>query len=471
MHIDDQLVDAVLAGDSTAFATMFDRHAPHVHDHALSVLRDPVAAAEVTRNTFLAAAHRLGQLHDPSSLRVWLHAIARSQTLAAADPALRVVTARGEAPPPSGDARDLVWLTATNLSAFDRDILDLHLRQNFDGAELAAVVRSTPEAASARLDAALAELNRLAGPALVVFGAHGECGELNALTFETVGPSTMTNVAVHITTCAGCSARQQSMTSPAALFSAAPMRDAPPELRRDVLASVHLGAVEAIGWDGDGFPVAPSPPGDSTAGAGTAPRSVFDEPAPWIVAGVAAVAAVVLALGFLYYFTRSDNAGVSLADGPESPVQSDEAPADQAPALEPTPVPSPPVEVEAEPEPSAVPDEPVPPSSGPIGESVTGPADPDSAFAGQAPPFLSVLAFVCNDPMEIVVEVDSPLPYRVALEWQWGLRVESVELAPIPDNPGRWRGSLAAPTGSVSPRVLAESAAGTRTITFSDCSI
>ncbi len=469
MPIDDQLVKAILAGDSTAFATMFDRHAPHVHDYAMSVLRDPVTAAEVTRNTFLAVAHRLGQLDDPSSLRIWLHAIGRSQTLAAADPALRLVAARGEAPPQSGDARDLVWLTATNLSAWDRDILDLHLRQNFDGAELAAVVRSTPEATAARLDEALAELNRLAGPALVVFGAHGECGELNALTFETVGPSTMANVAVHITTCAGCSARQRSMTSPAALFSAAPMGAAPPELRRDVLASVHLGAVEAIGWDADGFPVAPSPPGDSTAGAGSAPRSVFDEPAPWIVAGVAAVAAVVLALGFLYYFTRSDDAGVSLADGPESPVPSDEAPVDQPPAVEPTPVPPPPVE--PEPEPSAAPDEPALPPSGPIGESVTGPADPDSAFAGQEPPLLSVLAFVCNDPMAIVVEVDSPLPYRVALEWQWGIRVGSVDLEPIPDAPGRWRGSLATPSGSVSPRVLAESAAGTRAITFADCSI
>ncbi len=92
MHIDDQLVAAVLAGDATAFATMFDRHAPHVHDYAMSVLRDPVAAADVTRNTFLATAHRLGQLQDPSRLRVWLHAIARSQTLAAADPAVRLVS-------------------------------------------------------------------------------------------------------------------------------------------------------------------------------------------------------------------------------------------------------------------------------------------------------------------------------------------------------------------------------------------
>jgi hypothetical protein len=73
--------------------------------------------------------------------------------------------------------------------------------------------------------------------------------------------------------------------------------------------------------------------------------------------------------------------------------------------------------------------------------------------------------------MVIVVEVESALPYRVALEWQWGIQVESVELEPVRDTPGRWRGSLATPTGSVSPRVLAESAAGTRTITFADCSI
>lgn len=325
-----------------------------------------------------------------------------------------------------------------------------------------------------RLHEAMAELNRLAGPALVVFSAHGECPGLNALTFDNVGPSTMANVAVHITTCAACSARQRSMTSPAALFSAAPMRPAPPELRREVLASVHLGAVEAIGWDADGFPVAPTPPDQSPTGVASTPKSVFDEPAPWIVAGVAAVAALVLALGFLYYFTRSDDAAVSLAEGPESSAQSDEAsvePPPQAPtvvpAVEPTPVPEP-----VEPEPSPAPDEVAEPApSGPIGESVTGPADPDSLFAGQEPPFLSVLAFVCNDPMEIVVEVDSPLPYRVVLEWQWGTRVESVELEPVPDTPGRWRGSLATPAGSVSPRVLAESAAGTRAITFADCTI
>jgi RNA polymerase sigma factor (sigma-70 family) len=472
MTIDDELVTATLAGDATAFATMFDRHAPHVYDHAMSVLRDPSGAAEVTRNTFLAAAHRLGQLGDKTTLRLWLHAVARSHTLSAADPTIHLVADGNDRQHLSGDARDLVWLAAASIDAFDRDILDLHLRQQLDGADLAVVIGCTPEAASRRLDHARAELDRLATPALVVFNARGECNALNVLTFESVGRSTMANVAMHIPSCPVCSARRRSMVGAEALFSAAPPHHLPSELRTEVLASVHLGAVESIGWGTDGFPVPPSPPVDGGHGsAQLAPQSVFDNAKPWIVAGAAAVAALVIALGFLYFVTRGDDNGFPLADGPQTsaPIDSDQSAPTPVPAAEPTPAQIPTVTPVPVPSPGVPPATPAP--SGPISESVTIPDDPDGRFADQPPPFISVLVFVCNDPMEAVVEVDSPLPFRVSLEWQWGAQVDSIDLEPVPDLPGRWRGSLATPPGGVSPRLIAESAAGTRTITFADCSV
>src|SRR5690349_17159268 len=155
MRPDEELVTAVLAGDQQAFAEMYDRYARRIHDFCFSMLRDREEAADLMQDTFLTAAERLGQLRDPSRLRPWLYAIARSHALhrlrsrARVDPTgdvpeVATTDAGPDAVASQDELRELVWSAAAGLGDRDRALLDLHVRQGLDGAELAAAVGTTP---------------------------------------------------------------------------------------------------------------------------------------------------------------------------------------------------------------------------------------------------------------------------------------------------------------------------------------
>jgi RNA polymerase sigma-70 factor (ECF subfamily) len=79
---DVALLRQVVAGSETAFATLYDRHAPAVLRVALTLSRDRTVAEDVVQETFLALWNR-AELFDPSlgSLAAWLLTIARNRAL------------------------------------------------------------------------------------------------------------------------------------------------------------------------------------------------------------------------------------------------------------------------------------------------------------------------------------------------------------------------------------------------------
>ena len=79
---DKNLVDEVVGGSQTAFATLYDRHADAVYAAAMRVSRDSWVAAEVVQETFLALWNR-AELFDPTRgpLTAWLQRIARNRTV------------------------------------------------------------------------------------------------------------------------------------------------------------------------------------------------------------------------------------------------------------------------------------------------------------------------------------------------------------------------------------------------------
>lgn len=148
---DGALVAAVLAGDRTAVAAIYDRYADRLHDFCHSVLRDRDEAADAVHDAFLDAIGKLQQLRDPTRLRPWLYAIARNQALARIRARRRMepVEEVPEMSAPAGagsdpetaaeeaELRRLVWDAAAGLAPRDRAVLDLHLRHGLEGAELA----------------------------------------------------------------------------------------------------------------------------------------------------------------------------------------------------------------------------------------------------------------------------------------------------------------------------------------------
>jgi RNA polymerase sigma factor (sigma-70 family) len=256
-YTDAQLVAGVLGGDRAAFAAIYDRYADRLHDFCHAVLRDRDEAADAVQDTFVLVAQRLAQLNDPDRLRPWLYAVARSVALRKLRERRRVVLDEAEDmadtdPGPERAAeqvalRELVWNAAAGLSERDRALLDLHVRQGLDGAELGEAMGVSPGHAYVLLSRLRDQVERSLGALLIARQGRADCLELDDLLSGWDGrytPVMRKRVARHVDSCEVCSDRRRIMVSPFALLAAVPLVAAPLWLRDRVLENVQLAAYE-----------------------------------------------------------------------------------------------------------------------------------------------------------------------------------------------------------------------------------
>jgi RNA polymerase sigma factor (sigma-70 family) len=278
---DARLVRAATAGDRNAFAAIYDRYADRLHDFCWGLLRDRDEAADATRDAFLVAAERLGQLRDPERLRPWLYAVARSQALRRlrARPRVAPEEEMPDLPDPApgpeqsaerADLSQLVWDAAGGLSPRDRALLDLHLRHGLEGAELGQAMNIEPGHADVLLSRLRDQVERSLGAFLVARLGRDDCPELSSILSEWDGrfsPLIRNRVARHVDTCEVCGPARRRLASPVALLAAVPPVPAPAFLRRRVMERVDLTAGAGSG-SGDGGPGdAGSGPGPEEAGS------------------------------------------------------------------------------------------------------------------------------------------------------------------------------------------------------------
>ena len=258
MGTDAELVAGVLAGDREAFAGIYDRYADRLFDFCMSVLRDRQDAEDAVQDTFVLVAQRLGQLNDPERLRPWLYAVARSVALRRTKARKRVVldTEVTDMPDPSAGPqqaaeqaalRTLVWDAAAGLSERDRALLDLHLRQGLDGAELGEAMGVSASHAYVLLTRLRDQVERSLGALLIARLGRKDCDELAGVLSDWDGkfsPLMRKRVARHVDSCSVCDSRRRTMVSPLALLAAVPLVTAPIYLRDRVMENVELVAYE-----------------------------------------------------------------------------------------------------------------------------------------------------------------------------------------------------------------------------------
>jgi RNA polymerase sigma factor (sigma-70 family) len=293
---DAALVESAREGDRDAFAAIYDRYADSIHGFCHSVLRDRHEAADVTQDTFLMAAERLGQLRDPSKLRAWLFAIARHRALRHGERRARTVLTGEDSevvstgPAPDEPVRQeelqrLVWDAADGLSERDRAILDLNLRHGFDGQELADALGVEPSHAYVLVNRLKEQVDRSLGALLVARHGRSDCDGLARLLDDWDGklsPLLRKRIARHVDSCEVCSDARKKLASPMALLAATPLLAVPPEVREEVLGKLKLvsSSRRSSGWDKSGFPPGIEGPPNRRGG---------------FVAVVAGVAAIVIA--------------------------------------------------------------------------------------------------------------------------------------------------------------------------------
>lgn len=258
---DATLVAGVLAGDRQAFAGVYERYADRLHDFAYSMLRNREEAADCVADSFVVLAEKAGQLRDPSRLRPWLYSVVRNECLrtlrgrareAHDDEWLEAMPDLGSGPEQQvtdaavhDELRELVWAAIEGLNDRDRALLDLHLRQGLDGAELAAAMDVTPQNSYVMLSRARDQVERSLGALLIARRGSELCGELSGILGDWDGrfsPLIRKRVARHIDGCETCETRRRLMVSPLALLAGVPAFAAPAALRERVLGDERLVA-------------------------------------------------------------------------------------------------------------------------------------------------------------------------------------------------------------------------------------
>jgi RNA polymerase sigma-70 factor (ECF subfamily) len=75
MNSDTALIRAILLGDKDAFSSLVRRYHQNVYALALSMVRDPDSAEDITQESFITAFTRLSDLREPNAFAAWLRRI------------------------------------------------------------------------------------------------------------------------------------------------------------------------------------------------------------------------------------------------------------------------------------------------------------------------------------------------------------------------------------------------------------
>jgi RNA polymerase sigma factor (sigma-70 family) len=252
MH-DREIVAAIVAGDPAGLAAAHDRYAAALHTYCRSLLAEPADAADAVQDTFIIAAAKLDGLREPDRLRPWLYAVARNECHRrlrarartvdldeAGDMSDDAATDVGHAAE-RADVRNLVRAAIAGLNPGEREVIELSLRHDLDGSDLAAALGVPANQAHALASRARGQLERSLGALLVARSGREECPELSEILASWDGQLTVLlrkRVSRHIEQCDVCGERKRRELSPAMLLSALPLIMLPPGLRQQVLGLV-----------------------------------------------------------------------------------------------------------------------------------------------------------------------------------------------------------------------------------------
>jgi RNA polymerase sigma factor (sigma-70 family) len=241
---DREIVAAIVAGDLAALADAYDQYAESLYGYCHWMLNEPADAADAVQDTFVVAAARLGGLRDPRKLRPWLYAVARNEchrrlrgTQAGPDEAADVSGDPGD-DTDRAELRGRVRSALAGLPPGEREVLELELRHDLHGADLAAVLGVSRNQAHALVLRTRGQLEKDLGALLVARTGRRGCRALDTLLAEWDGRLTAVmrkRISGHADQCEVCGKRRRGALRNAALFGMAPLAVLPEWLREDML--------------------------------------------------------------------------------------------------------------------------------------------------------------------------------------------------------------------------------------------
>jgi RNA polymerase sigma factor (sigma-70 family) len=244
---DREIVAAIAAGDLAGLAGAYDRYAESLYGYCGWMLGEAERAVATVQDTFVIAAANLGGLRDPLRLRSWLYAVVRNEChrrLRAGEAGLDEAADLAAPPADVGEnteraeLRGLVRAAMGGLNPCEREVIELGLRHDLSGADLAAVLGVSRNQAHALASRARGRLEQELGVLLVARTGRWACPVLDLMLCDWDGQLTAPmrkQVARHTGECDACAYRRRSALRPAALAGMAPLAALPPGLREKVL--------------------------------------------------------------------------------------------------------------------------------------------------------------------------------------------------------------------------------------------
>lgn len=205
-----------------------------LYDFALTVTWEPDTAFE-------AVVAALEAPYDPDDLPDLFARVREAAIRVAPPPPDPVVDLASRLPPPDhpagGSLEALALGVAGGLDPTERAALDLGLRHRFEGDDLAVVLGTSVEDATAAVEGARRHADRLLGHYVLARVATDACPRLREMLEEP--PDALEPLAAvvdaHLAECSMCTDRRHTIHPPSALLADLPARPAPDELHHTIL--------------------------------------------------------------------------------------------------------------------------------------------------------------------------------------------------------------------------------------------
>ncbi len=306
---DGLLVSRSIGGDLDSFGQLYDRYFNPIYDFCWRILRDADKAADATQDVFMKAMNGLPGLAKAPSFKSWLFTIAHNTAVTRAERGARLAPlptptheeAFGsfDVPDPSRlddpaiaaedhELAALVWEAAAALSPRDYAVLDLHVRQELESAEIAQVLNVNKGNAHTMVSRMKQAAGDVIASYIVARRGSKDCEELRRVLVDVRFPPYSDDarhaVEAHIKDCEICQRSRKALLAPLQIFASFAAVPAPFTLKGDIWHDVSSQ------W----------PYGDSAfaaAGDGRSPNDTFEAAMAASGGGAAGGGGTMLAMG------------------------------------------------------------------------------------------------------------------------------------------------------------------------------
>jgi RNA polymerase sigma factor (sigma-70 family) len=277
---EEALVARASKGDRDAMAELYNRHFDGVYDFVRRMMRDADEAADVVQDVFLKAMTAMGSLKKGERFRSWLFSIAHNTALNRLEKQKRITRplageeeeearifqqvdtdrlADPQAALVDQETASLVWEAAAGLDRRQYALLDLHVRQGLDSAEIAQVMGVSKGNAYTMVSRLKSAVEESITAYVMVRRGRKECPVLNDILAEQeiagMTPELRRLVNRHVSECPTCQRTKKRIVSPVAILGAFAAVPPPFGLKESIFQTVSAAAG------------GPPPGGDGGAGA------------------------------------------------------------------------------------------------------------------------------------------------------------------------------------------------------------